>query len=81
MKATSYQFSGVFAGVGLSGGKVQNVNVSKNKNKTNNAKKANQKKMPKKQLNYNPRGRYAMPFCWRMIHRVLAELWFRQREN
>ncbi|MEY8234452.1 hypothetical protein AALA36_01830 [Lachnospiraceae bacterium 66-29] len=55
MKATSYQFSGVSAGVGLSGGKVQNVNVSKNKNKTNNAKKANQKKMPKKQLNYNPR--------------------------
>ena len=80
MKATSYQFSGVSAGVGLSGGKVQNVNVSKNKNKTNNAKKANQKKMPKKQLNYNPR-EIRNALCWRMIHRVLAELWFRQREN
>ena len=55
MKATSYQFSGVSAGVGLSGGNVQNVNVSGNKKKINNAKKNNQKKMPKKQLNYNPR--------------------------
>ena len=75
MKATSYQFSGVSAGVGLSGGKVQNVNVSSNKKKTNNAKKNNQKKMPKKQLNYNPRE------IRHVTHRALAELWFRQREN
>lgn len=54
MKATSYQFSGLSTGSSLSGGKIQNVNVSKNKN-TNNVKKSNQKKMPKKHLNYNPR--------------------------
>ena len=54
MKATSYQFSGLSTGSGLSGGKIQNVNVSKNKN-ANNVKKSNQKKMPKKHLNYNSR--------------------------
>ena len=55
MKATSYQFSGLSTGAGLSGGKVQNVNVSGNKKKTNSVKKSNQNKMPKKHLNYNPR--------------------------
>lgn len=55
MKATSYQFSGLSTGAGLSGGKVQNINVSGNKKKTNSVKKSNQNKMPKKHLNYNPR--------------------------
>lgn len=55
MKATSYQFSGLSTGSGLSGRNIQNYNVSQNKKKTNNIKKNNQKKMPKKHLNYNPR--------------------------
>ena len=57
MKTTSYQYGGMLPGGLQNAGVPQSVNVSRKKNNRCSSyhKQNNQKKLPKKRLNYNPR--------------------------
>ena len=57
MKTTSYQYGGMLPGGLQNAGVPQSVNVSRKKNNrcSSYLKQNNQKKLPKKRLNYNPR--------------------------